>query len=235
MAKVLGVKGTAGSETSDPWDPSTDTFMAGTSTVTPGYTVDPSIAANTVTSFKTIQAAISQAAIDQVASGLTTRIYIQVKPGTYAELVYIPAIAAPITLYGTSSDASLTKVRAVIDQGMTGATYTTNFSGQFSSVQSLITAMYTSLNAKATLGTSGSAMVWVKNNGFQAKNITFENGYNEDRTDSASNCLNSNCVPANAAGQWSKGNHQAVALMVDGADKVQFEMFVLSEIRTRCI
>lgn len=216
-AKVLTKTGTAGSETDDPWDPLADAFMAGTQTVTANYTADAALAANTAKSFKTVQAAINQAVVDATASGSTNRIYIEVKPGTYNELVYVPALAAPITLYSNNADATKTVITAAIDAGMPGNEYVTKFGTAYASVDATIAAMYAVQSAKGTgtIGTSGSAMAWTKNNGFQAKNLTFNNSYNEDR----GTCGGTK----NAAGQCSTGNHQAVAFLADNADRVQIE------------
>ena len=57
-------------------------------------------------------------------------------------------------------------------------------------------------------GTIRSSVVRVRNDGFQARNITFANAYNKDRGD--------------AAGPGTV-QAQAVAMAVDGADRVQFE------------
>jgi outer membrane receptor protein involved in Fe transport len=58
---------------------------------------------------------------------------------------------------------------------------------------------------------SGSAVAWIRSNGFQAKNISFENTFNrahgDDVTDKGTPAIHS----------------QAVAMLVDDADKVQFE------------
>lgn len=224
-ASVLRTTGTAGSETDDPWDPLADAFMTGDSPVTPNYTVDASITANTSSTFKTVLAAISQAANDAAMAASTERIYIKVLPGTYNELVYIPASTAPITLYGADPDARKTVIQATIDQGLTGASYDTTFGAPFNvpDMNASIASVYTTLKARTTLGTSNSAVVMIKNTGFQAKNISFINTYNEDRADAASNCADGKCGTANAAGQLATGNHQAVAVLIDGADKVQFE------------
>ena len=138
-------------------------------------------------------------------------------PGTYNELVYVPALAAPITLYSTEADASKTRIAANIDAGMPGDEFAAKFGTQFTGVDPSITAMAAVQlgKGKGSIGTSGSAMVWVKNNGFQAKNITFEDTYNEDR----GACKDK----VNEKGQCATGNHQAVAFLIDAADKVQVE------------
>jgi pectinesterase len=130
-----------------------------------------------------IQAAINQA----VAAGGTSRVYIQLQPGTYREVVCVPANAPPITLYSTNADASQTVV-------------------VFNNYNGLAKAAGTPANpctpnaSGTTYGTAGSATFSAFGDGFQAKNITFQNDV-------------SDAVLAGTAGS------QAVALMTE-ADKV---------------
>jgi len=64
--------------------------------------------------------------------------------------------------------------------------------------------MFTSLKERATIATAGSAVAWVRARGFQAKNLTIENGHNRGTGDLA--------------------NHsQAVALLLDDADEAHLE------------
>ncbi|MEC5385016.1 pectinesterase family protein [Uliginosibacterium sp. H3] len=213
-AEVLKTTGTVGAMTTDPWDPLADTCMSAGKCGT-DYTVDKAAAAS-ATVLNTIQAAVNKAVIDATAAKRTSRIYIRVMPGTYNELVYVPALAAPITLYSTEADASKTRIAANIDAGMPGDEFTAKFGAQFKDVDASIAAMAKVQldKGKSSIGTSGSAMVWIKNDGFQAKNITFEDTYNEDR-----GCKEK----ANDKGQCPSGNHQAVAFLIDAADKVQVE------------
>lgn len=122
----------------------------------------------------TLQAAVNEAS----ASGRDRRAYILVKPGIYRETLLVPDSAVPITLYGADADARQVRITASIDA--------------------------TSLKDGKPVGTPGSATVRIRNSGFQAKNLTFENGYNKDVGDAAR-------------------HSQAVAVFVDDADRVQFE------------
>jgi pectinesterase len=101
-----------------------------------------------------------QAAIDAATSrdGGSDRVYIFVSPGTYRELVCVPANAPPITLYG-------------MDPVTTVIAYD-HFNGQStdSGAQNPCTA-----TTNATLGTAGSATFAAFANDFQASNITFSN------------------------------------------------------------
>ncbi|MGC4088183.1 MAG: pectinesterase family protein [Polyangiaceae bacterium] len=134
----------------------------------------------------TVQDAITAA----VAQGGTDCIYIQVDPGTYREVVCVPVNSPPITLYGSNTDASQTVV--VFD----------NYNGLPKAVNTPANPCSPNL-AGATFGPSGSATFAAFGNGFQAKNISFVNDFDEV-----------------ASGQTK--SLQAVALMVQG-DQVAFE------------
>ncbi|MDL2353810.1 MAG: pectinesterase family protein [Pseudomonadota bacterium] len=197
-AEVLKYVGAAGDETVDPWDPLADPLATG-GAYRPDYTVDPATA-NGATVFATVQAAIDRAVRD--AKG--RRVAILVKPGLYRELLYVPEMASPITLYSDDPDASRTRITAVLHAAISGAGYSAQFGAQFGGSGAGVAAMFDSLKGAASVGTPGSAVVWIKNSGFQARNMTFENGFNKDTGD-------------------INPRHQALAVLVDGADKVQFE------------
>lgn len=202
----------------DKWDPEADAFMAGKASVKADYIVDAGKTADGKSVFTSVQAAVNFAALDAAASKRTQRIYIQLAPGTYKETVFVPASSAPITLYSNETDARKTVISFDIDAGMPGAEYTKklNPEGKIYSKDAKITdaGIYGWFNSCASksgsVGTGCTTVMWVKNNGFQMKNITVENAYNEGRGKDGK------------PGQ-STGNHQAVALETDGADKVHLE------------
>ena len=181
----------------DSWDPMSDQ-LAGDAGLQADYTVDPAKGA-----FRTVQAAIDHAIVK--AQG-KARVYIKVMPGTYHELLYVPAATIAFTLYSPDPDASHTRIVANLDASTSGAEYLRRFGAQFTSAPPGIAAMVASHKDAPLIGTFGTPVAWIRNNGFQAKNLTFENSYNEHPKD-----------------ENSRLQHQAVAMMVEGADKVQFE------------
>ncbi|MYN15366.1 pectin lyase fold-containing protein [Rugamonas sp. FT107W] len=210
-SEVLKYVGAAGKETIDPWDPLADPLAKG-ATFTPDYIVDKAVKADGVKLFHTVQEAVSRAVIDS-KDHPAKRLYMLLKPGTYQELVYIPSSTAPITMYGEGKDASATKITAKLDASNTGADYGRQYDAQFAKAAPAVQAMYASIKDRAQIGTFGTATVWVQDNGFQARNLTFENGYNKDTGNARAEALpNINNI-----------HHQALALQVDGADKAQFE------------
>src|SRR5262249_53804920 len=133
----------------------------------PNYTV------SATGTFKTVQSAINAA----INAGGTARKYILVSPGTYTEMVFVPA-GPPITLYGVGA-ASAVKIQQKTNAPMTGSQY-----------QALVTASnYTSAGqswvngcaAKSgAIGTTCSSAFVIQNTGFEAKNLTITNTYAED-------------------------------------------------------
>jgi polygalacturonase len=207
-SEVLKYVGEAGKETVDPWDPLSDPLAKGAS-FTPDYIIDKAARTDGVRTFHTLQEAVSRAVLDSARK----RLYILLKPGVYPELVYIPASAAPITLYGEGKDAAATRITAKLDASNTGAAYDAQYGPQFAKAAPAVQAMYATIKDRAQIGTFGTQTVWVQNNGFQARNLTFENGYNKDTGNARAEELpNVNNV-----------HHQALALSVDSADKAQFE------------
>lgn len=210
-SEVLKYVGAAGAETIDPWDPLSDPLAKG-AVFTPDYIVDHAAKADGVRVFNTVQQAVTRAIADSAAAP-AKRLYLLLKPGVYQELVYIPASAAPITMYGEGKDAAATKITAKLDASTTGAQYVALHGAQFAKAAPDAQAMYDTIKDRAQIGTFGTATVWARNNGFQARNLTFENGYNKDIGNARAEALpNVNNV-----------HHQALALQVDAADKAQFE------------
>ena len=221
-AEVLKYAGMPGKEQVSPWDPLSEPIAANPQ-LPADYIVDANATPDGVRVFRQVQAAVNKAVTD--ADRVKTdkkRIHIFIKPGTYRELVYVPDLGIPITLYG--SDAATTRITANLDAATTGSTYTTQFSAQFVGAHSSITAMYDSLKDRPALGTFGTAVLWVKNPGFQAKNLSIENAYNKDKGNAQADCQPGNCADEN--GIYARTllvHHQALAVMLDGADKTHFD------------
>jgi polygalacturonase len=213
--EVLKYVGPVGGERVEPWDPLADP-LAANGDMKADYTVDAQSAADGTTRFATVQAAVSRA----VAAGGTRRIVIRVNPGTYRELVYVPPGAPPITLVGTGADPQAVRISAALDASTTGDAYRGRYGAEFEHAAPAVRAMYDALKDLPALQTTGSATVWVRADGFQARNLTIENGYNRDGAVTHPECNGDNC-PDTTGG--SRVHHQAVALRVDGADKAQFE------------
>jgi pectinesterase len=136
----------------DDWDPTAG--VGDVTTFVPTFRVSASGGTHT-----TVQAAIDAA----VAQGGTDRIYVSVAPGTYREVVCVPAVAPPITLYGTGADATQTTI--VYD----------NYNGEAKDAGGAVNRCTPPSSTSTTFGTAGSATFAAFAAGFEAENITFSN------------------------------------------------------------
>lgn len=96
-----------------------------------------------------------QAAVNAVPAGNTARTVIAIAPGTYRELVKIPSTKQNVTLQGTGPSRKST----VIVYGNASGTQKPDGSGPY--------------------GTGGSATVAAEGDGFQARNLTIANDFDE--------------------------------------------------------
>jgi polygalacturonase len=215
--EVLKYVGPIGAERIDPWDPMADPLASG-AVFTADYTVGAGARADGHSHFNSVQAAVNQAVADAGAAG--HRVYIRVLPGIYRELLYVPAGAPPITLYGDGPDASAVRIVAALDASTTGSDYRRRHGTEFEGAPPAVRAMFEQLKDLPALSTFGSSTAWVKADGFQARNLTIENAFNREGATTPNECVGDRC-PDNTGG--SRVHHQAVALRVDGADRVQFE------------
>ncbi|MFJ4841024.1 pectinesterase family protein [Streptomyces sp. NPDC088746] len=120
-------------------------------------TASGAAAATTVTVAKdgSGQYSTVQAAVDAIPAGNTARVVVSIKPGTYREPVKIPSTKQNVTLQGSGSSRNDTVI--VYD----------NASGTRKP------------DGSGTYGTSGSATVAAEANGFQARNLTISNDFDE--------------------------------------------------------
>jgi pectinesterase len=139
----------------DDWDPTAG--VGDVTALTPAFTVAASGGSDT-----TVQSAIDKA----VAMGGTDRIAIEIADGTYREVVCVPSGGPPITLYSKNPDASATRI------------VFNNYNGKPKEANTPANPCNPSLTA-TTYGTSGSPTFAAYTNGFQAKNLTFENDTDE--------------------------------------------------------
>jgi len=215
VREVLKWVGTVGAERVDPWNPLADPLVTGAA-FTPDYTVDAGARVDGVKNFSSVQAAINKA----IAAAGQRRVTIRIQPGTYRELLYVPPGSPPITLYGDSADPRAVRIVASLDASTTGADYRQRHGAEFTDAPPAVRAMYEQLKDLPALSTSGSGTAWIKADGFQARNLSIENAYNREGAKTQAECVGDRC-PDNTGG--SRVHHQAVALRVDGADRVQFE------------
>lgn len=226
IEEVLKRVGEAGKEKLDPWNPLNDDLVR-SQEVKADYVVDRRLKTDGIRVFHSVQAAVNQALLDgrklQAKTAANNRLWIELAPDTYRELLYVPVTAVPITLFSKNADARQTKIVANLHAALLGRAYVSRFAKQFEGVDPSIVEMFDSIKDRPVIGTNGSAVAWIRGDGFQVKNITIENAYNKEAIDTSTECPNSSCGATAGTAPVVVVHHQAVAMMVEGADKVQFE------------
>ncbi|MCG6903300.1 MAG: pectinesterase family protein [Rhodobacter sp.] len=197
------------------WDPADDTFMAGADN-------RPMNARWRSEDFPTLQSAVDHAVLDALDTGRTDRIFIAVPPGCHQGPVCLPGLSVngcdvPFTLFGTGAEASEVEIVARIDARMPGAEYAARYDAHFARSPPDIANNHARVRARDTLSTGNAAVLRVLGDGTQLKNLTIRNAYGCDRATTDPDARR------NAQGQLSDETHQAVALLIDGADRVHCE------------
>jgi pectinesterase len=205
--KVLGYVGRPGQEKWSPWQP---TLEKATQV---DFIVDANEPSDGVRHFQTIQSAINALVKSNKMTHSKRRIFIEIHPGKYEGLVYVPALDAPVSLIGTGDSAEKTVISANLDASITGEEYAKLYESTFKQAHPSIQAMFDLVKSRSVITTFGSATLWTQNTGFQMSNLTVENRYVRQPQDCSAQCNPS--APAVM--------HQAVALMVDGADESLFD------------
>ena len=205
-SEVLRYVGTAGSERDDPWEPA----HIRVGDLIPDYIVGHG------GPFVTVQAALNRAISDRRVG----RVVIGISSGLYRGLVYVPRGAFQITLVGLGNSPSDVTLTEEIDAEMPGDEYARRFSTHFDGSPEDVLRIVRRITALAPISTANASVLRVENDGFQLVNLTVRNGYNCDRDQAGSS-------EKTAEGQYRTGQHQAVALLVAGADRVQVQDVVL--------
>jgi len=116
----------------------------------PAYAADSvTVAADGSGNYTTVQAAVNAA-----PSGRTSAFTINIKPGTYREVVTVPTTKPFLTFHGTGTSSTQT---VIVNNHAAGAT----------------------APGGGTYGTFGSATVFVYGHDFQASNLTISNDFDE--------------------------------------------------------
>lgn len=222
---VLRYTGPAGVEYSDPWDPTSQSVRRESNSTKPDYCVGFSIDTEASGQFRSIQAAINQAILDRQRAQSSALVVINIAPGIYEGLVYIPRLIinqrnVAFSLCGQSRNPEHTQITANIDAEMTGTEYQQKFAEAFDSAPPEVEKVFRKIAACSTITTANASVVRIENDECFASNLTVKNTYNADRLEVGG--LN-HSQASRSDFQLSTGQHQAVALMVSGADKVHCE------------
>ncbi|WP_168770500.1 pectinesterase family protein [Flavimaricola marinus] len=197
---VLRHTGRAGADRADPWVPERLSLP-----FSPDYVVGRG-------HHRTVQAAVNSA----IRDGRTGRVVIGVEPGVHEGLIHVPPLPFPITLAGLGRRPEQTVLKASIDAEMPGAEFATRFEAHVSDAPEAVLSIVRRIAAQDKITTANASVLRIECDGFQLHNLTVRNGYQADRAQDGAH-------RRNAAGQFTTGQHQAVAVLVDGADRVQLQ------------
>lgn len=197
---VLRLTGTAGAERVDPWSPPDLSAKA----QTPDYLVGQDA--------PTVQAAVNRALCERGQG----RVVIGIPPGRHSGLVYLPRTRLQLCLVGLGDSPADTVLDEVIDAEMSGAEYTARFGSWAEAVPPPVRAMFDAIAARDKITTANASVLRVEADDCQILNLTIHNLYNADRPGVGG-------TQRNAQGQFTTGQHQAVALLSAGADRLHLQ------------
>lgn len=194
---VLAAAGPVHALVRDGWDPLADDAL----TAPPGspppalhFRVDPA-AADGRSTFATVQQAIDQAQAD-IAAGTqrAARIVIGIAPGEHEGIVFVPPLPLPLTLWGLGGKPEDVRLHGYSYSRMSGAEFARRYRLPANSP-------YLDCARRPAIGTDCSAVMWVRNAGFQLRGLSVENRYDE----------------------VAEGNLQQAVALATEADRVQLE------------
>lgn len=200
--EVLRYTGPAGADHADPWSPKP--LVA--SEMTPDYVVGPGHG------FATVQAAVDRA----IREAHVRPVIIGVTPGTNSGLVYLPRTPFAVTLVGLGRTQADTVLAGSIDAEMPGTEYAARFAAQFTGSPDPVADIFRSIAQRDKITTANASVLRIASDDARLLNLTVRNTYTADRDQPGSR-------DRNPAGQYTTGQHQAVALLVAGADRVQVQ------------
>ncbi|PJE30914.1 pectinesterase [Pseudooceanicola antarcticus] len=207
LSEVLRRAGPVSALRDDPWDPPRDVpDLAPAITVAPGD--------------GTLQRAVEEAIARARKAGQGGRVVIGLAPGTYGGLLYLPQVkmnGTPLsfTLIGLGTTPADTTLAESIDAEMPGTEYLARFDAQFAKASPETRAIHDHIGARRTLSTHLSSVVRIEAPETQLYNLTIRNTYGCSRPEATPEGIR-----ADAQGRFPCGQHQAVALLSAGADRL---------------
>jgi pectinesterase len=166
--------------------------------------------------FGTIQAAIDRVIADCTSETAQRRRVIEIGPGFFEGPVVIPPQAPPITLRGAGAKDTI--LAAAIDAQMPGQEYAARFAKPIAAAGPVTQAHVAQITARQAIGTHNTAVLSIARDDVIVSGLTIRNDYQCDRVTAAP----AGAEP-DAQGRFAQGQHQAVAVQVNGADRVQIQ------------
>lgn len=173
------------------------------------------------TSFASIQHAIDKAVEDSLDKTDKRRYLIRIGAGLYEGPIVIPSQAPPITLCGAG--AANTVIVAAIDAQMTGEEYASRFKHVIRQSNAIALEHFSSIIARQKINTLNSAVLCISSCDTIINGLTIRNDYQCDRESAAPDGDIPDC-----SGRFARGQHQAVAVQINAADRVQIRECVLT-------
>lgn len=190
-----------------------DLWFAQSSRTLADYIVQWDVEEETPQLFRTLNAAIDKAILDSKRDFSGRRRIIEVWPGLYEGPFYIPKCAPPLLIQGLNRSGVV--LFANIDAEMSGHEYALKFSSNFENSAKECQVIFASISALDRISTNNASVMSIEADDVKLLNMTIRNDYAADRLDAA---------PDDAIrdidGRFSQGQHQAVALHVNGADRI---------------
>jgi pectin methylesterase-like acyl-CoA thioesterase len=180
------------------WNPLAEDDAA----IAPRFIVDQH-GADGRTRFAGLQAAVSHAHAEAAAG--SGRIVIGIAPGSYDEVVHLPAGAVPLTLRGLGVRPAEVRLRFALHAGASGSGFTQRVAQPMASAGPLpaeASARLARCGARERIGTLCTAVLTIERDGTHLQNLSIENTHIEGPSDA---------------------DQQAVALAVEGADRVHLD------------
>lgn len=165
-----------------------------------------------------------QGAIDHVVAlgpDVAAPMVIEIGPGFYEGPVIIPPGAPPLVLRGAGAEATV--IAAPIDAKMSGLEYDKRFKATIATAGARSKAMFAQITARNHLSTGNTAVLRIASDDVTLIGLTIRNDYACDRPAAAPE----GDTP-DVHGRFARGQHQAVALMVDGVDRIVVRDCVLT-------
>ncbi|WP_138467186.1 pectinesterase family protein [Poseidonocella sp. HB161398] len=200
--QVLARAGRFGAETADHWDPAALAYAPPAITVTPGAP-------------GTVQRAVEAAIAAAKAAGEPRRIVLRLAPGAHPGLVYLPKVRVGTGWLSFAIEGEGAELADVIDAEMTGEEYRRRFAAQFEGAGAETRAIFERIAARDKITTANASVLRVEADGTRLSGFAVSNGYNCDRPEAMDKPTS-----FNALGQAGSGQHQAVALLSAGADRL---------------
>lgn len=179
-------------------------------------------AANEVGSFATLQGAIDHAVAEHTEpNGRARRYLIELGAGFFEGPVVVPAGAPPLDIIGAG--AGETVLAAGIDAGMSGSEYAARFAETIQAAGPKSKELLAAVTARQRISTGNTAVLRVCSHDVRLAGLTIRNDYACDRVGMAPPG-----AEPDVEGRFARGQHQAVALMLDGVDRTVVKDCVLT-------